>query len=120
MSVLHDLDYQQKACIHAMRHTPSSSISLYHSSRVPIGFRIVPTLTGSVSRKLGLLGLLLLVPCFSDDPLQLYQFLRGKLRDGFFDFGKCALTEPISPRTPSVRSLSFILACLPSLKIVPL
>ena len=29
------------------------SISLYHSSRVPIGLRIVPTLTGSVSRRLG-------------------------------------------------------------------
>ena len=53
MSVLHDLHCQQKACVHAMRHTRPSSISLYHSSRVPIGLRIVPTLTGSVSRRLG-------------------------------------------------------------------
>jgi hypothetical protein len=54
MRVLYDLDGQEEACIQAMRHTRPSSISLYHSSRVPIGLRIVPTLTGFVSGRLGL------------------------------------------------------------------
>jgi hypothetical protein len=36
MHVLYDLDGQEEACIQAMRHTRPSSISLYHSSRVPI------------------------------------------------------------------------------------
>ena len=53
LRVLHDLHGQEEACIQAMRHTRPSSISLYHSSRAPIGLRIVPTLTGSVSRRLG-------------------------------------------------------------------
>jgi hypothetical protein len=52
MRVLHDLDSQEEACIQAMRHARPSSISLYHSSRVPIGLRIVPTLAGSGSRRL--------------------------------------------------------------------
>ena len=45
----------------------------------------------------GSLGLLLLAPCFSDDLLQLRQFLRGKLRNGFFDVGKCAHRKEIAP-----------------------
>jgi hypothetical protein len=53
MPVLYDLDRQEEACVCAMRHTRPSSISLYHSSRVPIGLTIVPTLTGSMSRRLG-------------------------------------------------------------------
>jgi hypothetical protein len=31
----------------------SDAFSLYHSSRVPIGLRILPTLTGLMSRRLG-------------------------------------------------------------------
>ena len=72
MRVLYDLDGQEKACIQAMRHTRPSSISLYHSSRVPIGLRIVPTLTGFVSQA-GFLLLLLCAPRFPVDLLQLGQ-----------------------------------------------
>ena len=54
MRVLYDLDGQEEACIQAIRHTRPSSISLYQSSRAPIGLIIVPTLTGFVSSRLGL------------------------------------------------------------------
>jgi hypothetical protein len=77
MSVLHDLDCQQKACVRVMRHTRPSSISLYHSSRVPIGLRMAPDTDRIGVSQAGLPGLLLLAPCFSDNLLQLRQFLRA-------------------------------------------
>ena len=100
MRVLYDLDGQEEACVQAMRHTRPSSISLYHSSRVPIGLRILPTLTRISIPQAGFLHLFLCAPRLADDLLQRGQLLCGKLRDGFFDLGKRAHREQIAPRTP--------------------
>jgi len=52
MRMLDDLHGHEETRIRAMRHAGPSRISSYHSSRVPSGWRILPTLTGSMSRRL--------------------------------------------------------------------
>jgi hypothetical protein len=55
MLMLENLGGYEESRVRAMRHTRASRISSYHSSRVPNGRRILPTLTGLMSRKVGLL-----------------------------------------------------------------
>jgi hypothetical protein len=52
-------DCRQKACVRVMRHTRPFSISLYHSSRVPIGLRMAPDTDRIGVSQAGLPGLLL-------------------------------------------------------------
>jgi hypothetical protein len=52
MRVFDESRCQEETRVRAMRHARASIVSLYYSSRVPIGLKIAPTLTGSVSRSL--------------------------------------------------------------------
>ena len=77
MSVLHDLDCQQKACVRAMRHTPAFQHLAIPLVACPNRFENGADTDRIGVSQAGLPGLLLLAPCFSDNLLQLRQFLRA-------------------------------------------
>jgi hypothetical protein len=87
MRVLHDFYYQKEACVYAMRHARPSSISLYLSSRVPIGLRNAPTLTGSVSCRLGFCAFSFWRRALRIMLSNSTNSSNGKPREGLFDLG---------------------------------